>query len=487
MTLAIHFSEYFGIEATDVEDFGAFNISLINDLPVFIDPFLLFNSEKPEYRELHDSMIMYLRFLRDRSISHTVDEGLLRAWYTFSEVRQNWLGFCKTGNRGSGLGIAFARNLNSSLDMIFSGFGDEAVTRGSHLEKVCLVQKGVGRDNISDFTTNLIKQFLAEYTQEFARSFLPADRRKLFWVSKAVFNYDTETWQNLEFELPEFRGDYVLLTPKDILTRDNVWINQSDMVDGFGQIAASVGDAQLRSQLENYLRKMVPEEPSGEQWKRAVFATIRKFPEVVEYYIRLKENTGDKAKSISKAHVSETEMLFIHQALSLAGELGSQTGFYQVAANTLEETRQRLLFLKSVIEDKGGYRFFFVNGKPIRRESDLHVLFRLTWFATPSDVSPETNAGRGPADFKASRGASDKTLVEFKLASNKKLKRNLERQLEIYKKAHDTEFGFKAILFFTEAEEAKVKRILGELGMLDDQYVILIDGRDDNKPSASRA
>jgi uncharacterized heparinase superfamily protein len=37
----------------------------VSDLPLFIDPFLLFNSDKPEYQELHDGIIAYLRFLRN--------------------------------------------------------------------------------------------------------------------------------------------------------------------------------------------------------------------------------------------------------------------------------------------------------------------------------------------------------------------------------------------------------------------------------------
>jgi hypothetical protein len=32
----------------------------VSDPPLFIDPFLLFNSDKPEYRRLHDSIIDYL-------------------------------------------------------------------------------------------------------------------------------------------------------------------------------------------------------------------------------------------------------------------------------------------------------------------------------------------------------------------------------------------------------------------------------------------
>ena len=40
--------------------------------------------------------------------------------------------------------------------------------------------------------------------------------------------------------------------------------------------------------------------------------------------------------------------------------------------------------------------------------------------------------GRGAVDFKISRGSKDKTLVEFKLAKNTQLKRNLKNQVKIY-------------------------------------------------------
>ena len=41
----IYFSDYFEIDPALVEEHGAFNVSLESDLPLFIDPFLLFNSE----------------------------------------------------------------------------------------------------------------------------------------------------------------------------------------------------------------------------------------------------------------------------------------------------------------------------------------------------------------------------------------------------------------------------------------------------------
>lgn len=114
-------------------------------------------------------------------------------------------------------------------------------------------------------------------------------------------------------------------------------------------------------------------------------------------------------------------------------------------------------------------------------------MYRLTWYATSLDVNREVNNGRGPVDFKVSRGSADATLVEFKLASNTKLAKNLENQVAVYEAASDTAKSIKAILFFTQSELAKVQATLKKLGMVGRRDVVLIDARDDNKPSGSKA
>ena len=43
--LKIYFSDFFNVDEDIIESYGAVNISLINDMPLFVDPFLLFNSE----------------------------------------------------------------------------------------------------------------------------------------------------------------------------------------------------------------------------------------------------------------------------------------------------------------------------------------------------------------------------------------------------------------------------------------------------------
>jgi len=487
--IKIYFSDYFGIDPHILDNYGAFNVSLITDLPLFVDPFRLFNSRKRLYKRLHDNIISYLMFLRNKSASGNVDIGLLRGLYTFREVNQNWFGFSEEGNKGRGLGLDFARSLNRNLYVIFTDFGKEKIASGSHLEKLCLIKSGVGKDNISDFTTNLIKEYLLNYTQTFAQKYINAKHRKMQAVEKVKFNYDTETWETDTFDLPVFKGDYVLLTPKDILTKEDVWINRTDLMNDFSQIIDTVGNDQLRAQINSYFIKRLAryKEPNEKQRRAVIDSVVETYPAIIEYYIRSKEKRGAEANLLSEERVSESEILYIKQIINLVSELHDKTNFYNLTGNTLEEARMRVYFLKDVIENKGGHRLFYVKGKPIRKEADLHIMYRLTWLASPSDVSREVNDGRGPVDFKISRGAFDKSLVEFKLAGNPQLKRNLDKQVSIYEKASDAKKSLKVIVYFSDEEFDRVEAILKDLCLENDKNIILIDARSDNKPSGSKA
>lgn len=491
--IQIYFTDVFGVAPELLEEYGAFDASLVNDLPLFIDPFLLFNSSDSTYQQLHEAIIRYLGFLRDKARPGTGDRGLLRAWYHFKEVRQNWLGFSLVGNQGNGLGANFAIALHDNLGTIFSNFGQEQVTRGSHMEKVCLVDEGVGRDNISDFTTCLIKDYLLGYTQTFARAHLTPDQRRDFTVERARFNYDTESWEVGHYDLPAYGRDFVLLTPKDMLSRDDTWISRRDLVNGFEHVVAAVPDDQLRAVLNNYLYSRLSRDPKQtkqdreKEKRRAIAAAILAHPEIIEYYIQQKEDAGEQASVVSAEKVAETEAWLVDQVRAFVRSHLAGTAFYAEHGNTYEEARNRVLFLKHVLEDQDGYRLFYHDGKPVEREADFQRLFKLVWYGTPSDVNSEVNNGRGPVDFKVSRGTEDRSLVEFKLASNTKLRRNLEKQVAIYEAASGADQSLKVIGYFSSEQLAKVEGILNELKLTDDSSIILIDCRSDNKPSASTA
>lgn len=132
----IYFSGVFGLEPEVVDSYGAFNIALVNDLPLFVDPFLLFDSERPEYRALQDDIIKYLVFVRDRAEADELTEGAISQWLFFGEVKQNWLGFSRQGNSGTELGKRFAEAVARKFKRVFRNFGEETLTRSSHLKKL---------------------------------------------------------------------------------------------------------------------------------------------------------------------------------------------------------------------------------------------------------------------------------------------------------------------------------------------------------------
>ena len=200
---------------------------------------------------------------------------------------------------------------------------------------------------------------------------------------------------------------------------------------------------------------------------------------MLDYFIKYKEDIGEKAVSISESEVTEVHTIFHDQVCKLIDMLASDTSFYSKVENTYDDAMNRVMYLKHVVEDNDGYKVFYVDGKPIKRESDLHVMYRL--------VYSEVNNGRGPVDYKISNSSKDSTLVEFKLASNTKLKMNLEKQVQIYEKANKTKKSIKVIMFFSEDEQNKVNSILNELKLNEKDNIILIDSRNDNKPSTSIA
>jgi hypothetical protein len=156
-----------------------------------------------------------------------------------------------------------------------------------------------------------------------------------------------------------------------------------------------------------------------------------------------------------------------------------------IRKETYEDAKNRIEYLKEFIERNDGYRLFYKDDYLIGDEDTLQLMFRLTWYATDTDVNREVNNGRGSVDYKISKGAFDSTLVEFKLAKNSKLKQNLKNQIGIYEKANNTKQSFKVIMYFTKEEYERVKNILEDLELTYDKSIYLIDARKDNKISAS--
>jgi hypothetical protein len=481
------FSEYFEIDNSSLEKYGALNICLSSDLPMFIDPFLLFASKKSEYKILHKKVVEHLIILKEYA---TIDDGIDVDinLFKFPEIKQNWLGLSKYGNGGKGLGKKFAEGAITAFNGFYNTFGEEKITAETHIEKLTLLNSGVGKDFISDFTTNLILEYLLEFTEKFAKKHLQKNQTKDFSI-RCQFDRKTKIWQPRTFRLPYFfrekNGDFILLTPLDILTIDDAVINNSDFYSSFHNVTRSLENSSLRSSINEFFRSHLPRKPKKKDKEYAFLKTIRKFPDLVDFYIKLKEDKKFEVSSASISEINELKEKLVDALTPLCELLNKNSDFYKLQPNSYDESLQRALYLKEVIEKNDGYRIFYDGIRPIAKEDTIQRIFRLTWYASPYDVNAEVNNGRGPADYKVSFGSGDSTIVEFKLAKSSSLKRNLENQTDIYKSASKSASDISVILCYTDSDIRKVKKVLKEIKKENHENIISIDAR--RKVSASKA
>ncbi len=252
------FSDYFGVSEKSLKDYGAVNISLDCDIPLFIDPMLIFNSKKAEYSILHGQVIKYFYFLYEKSKKQLLYKQYA-PWFNFNEIPNNWLGYSLVGNKGLALGKKYAEFLYSNMSFAINHKG---ITKGDHLEKVMLLYEGSGKDKISDLMVNLILGYLCEFTQAFAKKSINKDKCDVFRVDKAHFNYDTESFVCEEYYLPYIineagKKEFVLLTPFDMLRKSEPTINKKDFFDNYDRICSAIDNEDLRVYVDNYIQKAV--------------------------------------------------------------------------------------------------------------------------------------------------------------------------------------------------------------------------------------
>ncbi len=370
-----------------------------------------------------------------------------------------------------------------------------------------LLYKGSGKDKISDLTVNLIKRFLCEYTESFAKEYITPNLCKTLPVEKAYFNYNTESFVSREYVLPYVYNknreiEYVLLTPYDILREDEPSINRVDFYNSHERVRAAIENDALRAYVNNYIgkavrryeenqkrnRRAIREKTIQKIEKNAFLEIVREYPELYDYYIKLREADTDEIR-LQCLHEPNKQLEKLLIASKTIISIFNQNG-YSIEENlsAREEAKKRLAFFKHIIEDCDVYKNLYVKGERIAKENDLQRLFRFVWYGTNYKVDAEPNNGRGQADFIVSMGQQNQNIVEFKLASNSTLD-HVFTQVKIYEAANCADGSLIAIFYFSEHEYLTARQVVINAGYenMIDEAIYLIDCRNDNKVSASIA
>lgn len=192
---------------------------LDEDIPLYLDPFLLWRSPSLQDQALHTSLINsfnHLGWLVKQGRQHEAVQLLVN----LSECDEVGLGVSRT-REGHRIGLGTAGDI---LDL-FHDIPDYYKSGFVHFEEIQFFVEHISRDRISDFACSFLKSFLVDYTiEQCATHGIPTDAVRL-----PVYSYSEHALRTEEARLPvhpEGRRP-LLFVPKRWL-RSKLWISFDD-------------------------------------------------------------------------------------------------------------------------------------------------------------------------------------------------------------------------------------------------------------------
>lgn len=459
-------SEYLSL-GTLLDEKGVFDPDLEEDSNFFINIQRLKNTTVPEfqhsYNKIHDHFRKIIKLLECAQRKDKTDIFYKRAieLFDFSEVNGICLGYAK-GTVGAGFG--------KTLKEVVVCNAYEIVKAGVHdpefFELLPLFQEKVGADRLSDMIATLILDDIKAFTKRINQE-----------LSIDSMHYGMCEF-NEKFLINPYKKEDLLLVPTDILHKLPVVKSWEDIDDAISK--------------NEFLRAEINDEVAHE-WKKYTAAKKK-------YYLKQIIFEDPKAfRRIVKAYQLETLESFTTYldpdycikkiTPSLKEYFGKQSGNLN-DSTSFSAAKNILMIFKHWVEYQRGWEVIHkIDSRS--REKIVQAVMQLAadgynqngiW-----DISRESDAGRGPVDFKVSRGA-DKTIIEVKLSTNSQWLHGYIKQIEEYAKAEQTD---KRIYVFIDLENTNRSEKLKKIR--DQKYndgenppeLFIIDAY--CKPSASKA
>jgi hypothetical protein len=203
----------------------------------------------------------------------------------------------------------------------------------------------------------------------------------------------------------------------------------------------------------------------GEEITRNVDkATIVKFakqhPELRERFVRKKEHDGSEPYDLKKDRSGYYQPYLA--AFGWANQ-NPQRNVIASSADLLTAISAFVSQFKNYVENNEGWRLLWNDDGSPKKEVAFQALFSGVMIpycqANDIDITKEADIGRGPVDFKFSKGYSKRVLIEAKLASNSKFWNGLAKQLPKYLKAEQVDHGLFLVSCQKETDFQRIKAI----------------------------
>lgn len=429
--MAISFADEYEIDKNKLDELDVFNSILDVDTRIYVDPAKLRNSDVEEFKNAAEKVENYFKkiviLLQTSRVEGDIYWRTAEELFNFKERSGTCLGYSKSGTHGNGIG----RGLGGSTLKIMKDLIEKGRNEPILFEIINVFQEGIGCDRISDLLINILYEDILKFTNRVCRSLGIDD-----------FNVDFEG-KNYRSCLNKHNNQPLLLIPADVVT-------PLPEIDSPDDIVSLLNENQLvRNEIQSYI-------PLGGSLNkkdvlRAVFESDAVYKGVVAGLKSICSKNYDFANDPSGEHIWYENSKIIARDNPL---------FLDKREDVWAIVNEEVDYIKRIVEENGINRMLYREDGQPHKEAYAQMLFsalmRKQCENNNIDLSPETNSGRGPVDFKLSRG-TEKVLVEVKLTTNTQLIHGLETQLPIYMTQESSQRGIFLVFDVAKTDHARKK------------------------------
>ncbi|MGE7751577.1 hypothetical protein [Lysinibacillus fusiformis] len=397
---------------------GVFDPLLDVDSNYFINIKRLQKTTIPEFK---DSYLKINKRFEDIGVllSHSKNSsdrfyGTALKLFDFPEVDGIGLGYSNSVH-GSGFGAKLRKQIIGDAKQII----DAGVNAPELFHLVGLFESNVGPDRISDMIACIIKEDILSYT-----------RRINLELEINLLNFP-------EFEFKDgliinpYKNLPLLLLPKELLhelpiARD--WedidrvCSEIDLIrNEFNEIVGEKWKKMSIGYKKDFLKNLFIEKPTV-------------FLDIIEKYREVSVEPYDFSKDIRGEHIIAKVADKLPKNYPIEIENMQKNSTYDIAMAICDK-------FKDLVENNKVSELLYYDGKPRNEKIVQRAFFCVAESycnAFNIGISPETDSGRGPVDFKFETSYEDRTLVEIKLTTNKNLVHGMETQIQEYAKSEKT-------------------------------------------------
>lgn len=422
------FSKHFGITPETLKRENLVDPILNCDTRLFIDPLLISTSGNRDISAEGFTLLKkrFKQIIRLIAASRKEND---KAWRTaaelldLSERPETCLGYGGSDTSGSSRPTALKQSiLQTAREIVLLGEDDPEI-----ISLMGLFEDGVGPDTISDLTTNMLLPALCRSTEAFcARHGLTTRRLPRF----------------SNFQLPEnpYRPNApILLVPRDV-------VRELPLAADWKDVSAVVLEiTEIRREFNSFVSGIAEATLSEKKaaLKRAALSSLSNFTELFHAVLGASNHYDPNIDTLN----------FYSFRQLMSGNLTPfKTPIAPPSTPTIDEllrvVRAIIKHFRKMVEKNNLWELLWDGARPKRERAAQLIFFAVADLfckANNVDISPETNMGGGPVDFKFSSGYAARVVVEVKLSKGAVVS-GYERQIEIYKSAAETEKGIFLVI-----------------------------------------